>query len=100
MYASLLLGLGSHKQVTNPLLRLYYSKPVLFLVCAGTECWYLALYSLAFTNGPLIVGVPACRLALTLCTPVFLFKQIANFVQMGVACQALVEHDIKKKHGA
>jgi hypothetical protein len=35
MHASLKLGLGSHKECTNPLLRFYYRKPVLFLVCAG-----------------------------------------------------------------
>ena len=98
MYASLLLGLGSHKHVTNSLLRLYYWKPVLFLVCAGSECWYLTLYSLAFTTGPLMIGVPACSLALAICTPAFLFKQAANVVQMAVACQALVEHDVKQKH--
>jgi CDP-diacylglycerol--inositol 3-phosphatidyltransferase len=32
MHASLKLGLGSHKECTNPLLRFYYRRPVLFLV--------------------------------------------------------------------
>lgn len=35
MHASLKLGLGSHKECTNPLLRFYYRRPVLFLVCSG-----------------------------------------------------------------
>lgn len=48
MYASLVSGATSHKNVSknaNPLLRLYYtSKLVLFLACAGCEAFYLGLY--------------------------------------------------------
>ena len=123
MYASLLLGNSSHKEVTNPLLRFYYWKvtacqgrirerpssacshaarclctqPVLFLVCAATELWYMSLYVLAHIEGPLIGGVPAVRGLLYVCTPVCAFKQVANVVQMAVACEALVEHDKGKK---
>ena len=96
MYASLLLGLGSHKTVSNPLLRFYYWKPVLFLACAGTEMWYMSLYVLAHTEGPLVGGVPAVKALLYICSPICAFKQVANFVQMGVACNALVAHDAKK----
>ena len=97
MYASLLLGQDSHKEVNNYLLRFYYWKPVLFVVCAGTESWYMALYTLAFASGPPVLGVPVVPLALALCTPFFAFKQVANAVQMYVACQALVDHDVKAK---
>jgi len=97
MYASLLLGSDSHKKVTNPILAFYYWKPVLFVECAATELWYLALYTLAFTEGPPVLGVPVARLLLMVCTPFFAFKQVCNLVQGAVACNALVEHDMKKK---
>ena len=91
MYASLLLGLGSHKECTNPLLKFYYKKAPLFLACAGTELWYMSLYVLAWTD------VQAVRLLFLLCSPICAFKQVANVVQMAVACEALVAHDEKTK---
>ena len=100
MYASLLLGLGSHKECTNPLLRFYYWKPVLFVACAGTELWYMALYTLAHVEGPAVGalgGVSAVRALLFACTPICAFKQVANLVQMAVACEALVAHDAATK---
>ncbi len=97
MYASLLLGSDSHKKVTNPILAFYYWKPVLFVECAATELWYLALYTLHFTGGPLVLGLPAARLLLVVCTPFFAFKQVCNLVQGVVACNALVAHDEDKK---
>jgi CDP-diacylglycerol--inositol 3-phosphatidyltransferase len=99
MYASLLLGHGSHKHVTNSLLRFYYWKPVLFLACAGTEMWYVALYTLAHTEGPVVsgVGVPFVRLVFLVCTPVCAFKQLCNLVQGYVACDALVQHDVASR---
>merc|ERR1712167_105130 len=96
MYASLLLGLGSHKTVTNPLLRFYYWKPVLFIACAGTEMWYMSLYTLAHVSGPHIGGVPAVRALLYVCSPICAFKQLANLVQMWVACEFLLEKDALK----
>lgn len=96
MYASLQLGLSTHKECTNPLLRFYYWKPVLFLACAGTELWYMSLYTLAHAEGPplgMLGGVPAVRALFYACSPVCVFKQVANLVQMYVACDALVTHD-------
>ena len=102
MYASLLQGIGSHKEVTSPLLRFYYWKPVLFIVCSATETWYTSLYLLAHFEGPSLrslVGLPMdvglVRALFLFCTPLFAFKQVANFVQMKGACDALVEHDAK-----
>ncbi|TPX59818.1 CDP-diacylglycerol---inositol 3-phosphatidyltransferase [Powellomyces hirtus] len=51
MYSSLILGAGSHKNVdpkkTSWLLRQYYTNNVvLFLVCAGNELFFIALYLL------------------------------------------------------
>ncbi|TPX71208.1 CDP-diacylglycerol---inositol 3-phosphatidyltransferase [Spizellomyces sp. 'palustris'] len=49
MYSSLVLGAGSHKNVdpkkTSWLLRQYYTNnKVLFVVCAGNELFFIALY--------------------------------------------------------
>lgn len=47
MYASLLTGSGSHKDMSNSnfLIRLYYqSKPVLFTVCMAEQLVYFGLY--------------------------------------------------------
>ena len=87
--ALLLLGLGSHKEGTNPLLKFYYKKAPLFLACAGTELWYMSLYVMAWKD------VQAVRILFYLCSPICLFKQVANVVQMCVAWEALVEHDGK-----
>jgi len=99
MYASLMLGLGSHKECTNPLLTFYYRKVPLFLACAGTEMWYMSLYVLAHTSGPAlpVLGVPLVRAIFYACSPVAVFKQVANLVQMYVACEALASHDASKK---
>ena len=100
MYASLLIHSRSHKTVTNPLLKFYYRKAPLFIVCAGTEMWYMSLFVLAqgeSAHGPLLGGVSFARLVFLLGTPVCAFKQVANLVQMYVACVGLAVHDRKQK---
>ncbi len=95
MYASLLLGNTSHKMCENALVNVYYYRPVLFIICSGTECWYISLYTLAFTRGPPLplLGYPLGVSFFALCTPVFVFKQVANVVQLFIACQSIVAHD-------
>jgi len=89
MYASLKLGLGSHKECENALLRFYYWKPVLFIVCAGTECWYMSLYVTYYNSAASILT------AITL--PICIFKQIANLTQLYVACMAILTEDDQKR---
>ena len=69
------------------------SQPVLFIECAATELWYVSLYLLKFEEGPAVLGIPAVRLLFYVCSPLCLFKQVANVVQMYIACDALVQHD-------
>ena len=97
MYASLLIHSRSHKTVTNPLLAFYYRKAPLFITCALTEMWYMSLFVLKFTKGPLVGGTPLVELVFYIASPVCLFKQVANLVQMYVACVSLAEHDIRGK---
>ena len=35
---------GTHKKSSNWLVNVYYSRKVLFTVCAATELWYMSLY--------------------------------------------------------
>merc|ERR1719382_1748953 len=88
MHATLLLGATSHKDSDNWVVKLYYHKPVLFVVCAGTEFWYISLYALRF--GELVGWWYLVALATT---PIMLFKQLTNLVQMYVAMKALVARD-------
>ena len=57
----------------------------------------MSLYVLAHAEGPVLGGVPAVRALFIACSPICAFKQVANVVQMGVAFEALVEHDEKQK---
>jgi len=88
MHATLLLGGSSHKDSDNWVVRLYYYRPVLFCVCAGTEFWYISLYALQF--GELAMW---WQLVAWGTTPIMLFKQLTNVVQLFVAMRALVERD-------
>ena len=71
-------------------------QPVLFVACAGTEMWYVSLFVLAHDAGPPVGGVPFVTALFAVCTPVCIFKQLANVVQMYVACHALAVHDAKQ----
>jgi len=88
MYASLKLGLGSHKQVDNAVLKFYYWKPVLFITCAGTEFWYLSMYVAHFL--PTNEVVQAVQMAML---PICVFKQFCNIVQGYVAASFILKND-------
>ena len=58
-------------------------QPVLFLACAGTEIWYVSLYTIYFTEGTTIefmrqiIGEGRLvRLILMMTTPAWIFKQV------------------------
>lgn len=96
--AARLAGNGTHKGSTNWLVNVYYSRKVLFTVCASTELWYMSLYMMHFTPGPTL-ALPASwglapiglwRAACYASTPLFGFKQLTNVVQLYMACEALV----------
>jgi len=95
MYASLKLGLGSHKECENALLRFYYKKPVLFVACAGTEFWYVAMYAAHFADAADYAG-----LVLRATLPIMLFKQVCNAVQLGVAMRIILEYDEQERQKA
>ncbi|RLV91390.1 CDP-diacylglycerol--inositol 3-phosphatidyltransferase [Spathaspora sp. JA1] len=98
MYAMLSAGSTSHKDVgseQSKLLNLYYTnRKVLFMVCLVNELFYMAVY-LHYYNffwfGTLLVWI-SC--------PIWLFKQVANVIQLKTASLILVRMDVddrKKK---
>lgn len=94
MYASLTGGNSSHKQVrpeSSRLLHWYYTRrDVLFTICAFNELFYLGLYLYGFarfeTLGLSIVLV---------CLPGYVFKQVANVIQLNRAALILASIDAK-----
>ncbi|KAI5954903.1 PIS1 [Candida jiufengensis] len=94
MYAMLSVGSTSHKNVDqsqSKLLSLYYTnKKVLFVVCALNELFYIAiyLYYYNFIWVGLIMGV--------LSAPIWLFKQIANVIQLKSASLILARMDVEE----
>ncbi|KAJ1638437.1 hypothetical protein T492DRAFT_944669 [Pavlovales sp. CCMP2436] len=105
VYASALNMASTHKSSTNWIVRLYYHKPILFSVCAGNELFYMFIYLHAFAPGPVLgtLAVPlilphgaeirVAQLAILLCAPVFVFKQLTNVIQMFIAFDVLITHD-------
>lgn len=94
MYAMLSSGSTSHKNVDekSKLLSLYYNnRKVLFFVCLVNELFYMAFY-LHYYNffwlGTVLVWTSA---------PIWLFKQVANVVQMKNAAITLASIDVQER---
>ncbi|SCV03127.1 LAMI_0H05688g1_1 [Lachancea mirantina] len=101
MYATLSSGGTSHKNIEKEqwLLNLYYSRrSVLFTVCAFNEMFYVALYLYAFPqlkhyNVPFVGPTHIGGLLAVLCLPGYVFKQIANVVQLKRAAILMATRD-------
>ncbi|KAH3900883.1 CDP-diacylglycerol--inositol 3-phosphatidyltransferase SCDLUD_002341 [Saccharomycodes ludwigii] len=95
MYATLSTGGGkSHKDIEKEqwLLNLYYSRrDVLFTICAFNELFYMALYWCSFVDRKCwyTLGIYTT----IICLPGYIFKQIANVVQMNRAAVLLANKD-------
>ncbi|CAD7928516.1 unnamed protein product [Amoebophrya sp. A120] len=103
MYASLLTGSGSHKDMSNAnfFIRLYYkSRIVLFTVCAAEQLVYAGLYVMYFTSdgGPTnAIIFQITSIAVMVAVPLHVFKQGMNFLQLYYATEALNEWDFNHK---
>lgn len=103
VYDSVLHDRSSHKAVdeeTPAVLRLYYSsRPILFLLAGGTELFFILLYGLHFTKGPILYGtaaLPAFTVLLCVCIPIVVIKVVLLIVQMLDALHKIAEHDVKE----
>ncbi len=108
MYASLLTGAGSHKAMNtkgNVFIRLYYTnRTMLFLCCACQELFWMSLYmranaaKIAATTGlaaPGMMGLLS-HVFLLISTPLFVFKQFMNVLQMKKAMDSIMEYEAGK----
>ncbi|EPQ58229.1 CDP-diacylglycerol--inositol 3-phosphatidyltransferase [Gloeophyllum trabeum ATCC 11539] len=114
MYSSLITGSRSHKAVTSEvsrILRFYYDPKILFVMCAGNELFFVALYLMKWIDTPIasssIPQVAAfgsllgdlswpALLAVT-CAPICLLKNIVNAVQLWKAAKILVGLDLLER---
>ncbi|KAG7092333.1 hypothetical protein E1B28_008694 [Marasmius oreades] len=114
MYSSLLTGSRSHKLVTSDVSRilwLYYNDSrTLFLICAGNELFFVALYLVKWTSTPLPIDFTALPVvgdllqgltypqALALLSfPVCGLKNFINLVQLWKASKILVGVDLAER---
>lgn len=104
MYASLSCGEESHKKIEKSqwLLHFYYSRrDVLFVICFLNELFYFGLYLSGFPQllhipvpiipKPLHIG----SLVAFMCLPGYIFKQVANILQLKRASLLLADLSAK-----
>ena len=96
MVATLSSGLASHKTTrkdTHWLLQLYYTnRQVLFWVCCGNEMFFILTYMTWFLGWPWYIV-----LGYGFATPLFIFKQASNVIQLMDASLVLVQIDTKTR---
>ncbi|KAJ3301686.1 CDP-diacylglycerol-inositol 3-phosphatidyltransferase [Kappamyces sp. JEL0829] len=95
MVASEKAGRKSHKAIdregTPYLMYLYYTnRTVLFWVCFGNETFFMLLYCMA-QPWPHLATLMSVLLLLS--TPVMVFKQVMNVIQLVAASSALAQKD-------
>eukprot|EP00051_Salpingoeca_urceolata_P004672 m.66807 g.66807 ORF g.66807 m.66807 type:complete len:219 (-) comp13782_c0_seq3:176-832(-) len=98
MYSALSGSHSSHKDSSkNPLLKLYYSKVILFSLCSANELFWMALYLGYFSTGPILsifgfsFGVWTW-MAYLMFAPCAL-KHLISLVQLFDACSAIASKD-------
>ncbi|KAK9892511.1 hypothetical protein WA026_020499 [Henosepilachna vigintioctopunctata] len=93
LHTSILQGKTSHKFIDmseSPIMNLYYTnKTVLFCMCAGNECFYVALYILHFTEGPMILGLSLIKIIIYMSAPIAILKSCISILHLIVACKNL-----------
>ncbi|KAI0362239.1 phosphatidylinositol synthase [Trametes cingulata] len=109
MNSSLVTGSKSHKQVDSDVsrfLRAYYNPTTLFIVCAGNELFYIALYLMKWVHTPLAqslgIGGPLAHytwpeLMMWICLPICAYKNVVNLVQLWKASKILVGVDLAER---
>jgi len=103
MHSHDLRGSKSHKnvaQTTNPILKLYYtSRHFLFFMCAGNEGFYVTLYLLHWTYGPIIpiIRVGLFQVIAVILLPIAVVKTAISLVHLVSASQAVAEIDVTER---
>ncbi|XP_041971996.1 CDP-diacylglycerol--inositol 3-phosphatidyltransferase [Aricia agestis] len=96
-----LQGKKSHKFIDmseNPIMHVYYTnKTVLFLMCAGNEAFYAALYVMNFFTGPTVLGVGLFKLIAILTMPVAVIKAGISVIHGIVASMNIAIIDVNER---
>ncbi|ETW85787.1 hypothetical protein HETIRDRAFT_44242 [Heterobasidion irregulare TC 32-1] len=110
MYSSLVTGSRSHKLVTSDVSRilwLYYNDSrTLFVICAGNEMFFVALYLMKWVQTPIGLGHPLVEdltwpQLIAIPTGIISFiKNIINVVQLWKASKILVGVDLAERKQA
>jgi len=94
MYVSVLEH-HHHKECTNPILKFYYKKSVLALLCAGNEGCWMSLYLLHHAPDMFQGAELVARCLFYFCLPLAIAKQFISIVQWCDACEQIAEYDLK-----
>ncbi|XP_015119685.1 CDP-diacylglycerol--inositol 3-phosphatidyltransferase isoform X1 [Diachasma alloeum] len=101
LHTTILQGKTSHKFIDmsgNPIMRVYYTnKLVLFVMCAGNEAFYAALYLLHFTEGPTLLGMSLFRAVMYISAPIAIVKTAISVIHGYVASLNLSTIDVKER---
>ncbi|XP_044763517.1 CDP-diacylglycerol--inositol 3-phosphatidyltransferase [Coccinella septempunctata] len=93
LHTSILQGKSSHKFIDmseNRIMNVYYTnRTVLFFMCAGNECFYLAQYILHFTSGPIFMGLHIIKVIQIISFPIAILKSGISLLHLVVACKNL-----------
>ncbi|KAK7466998.1 phosphatidylinositol synthase 1 (CDP-alcohol phosphatidyltransferase1) [Stygiomarasmius scandens] len=112
MNSSLVTGSASHKKVTSDVSRILYAyynnSTTLFLVCAGNELFFVALYLVKWTSTPVWIpflghalgGLTYAQAVALMTAPVCVLKNIINVVQLWKAAKVLVGVDLAERANA
>ncbi|VDB82807.1 unnamed protein product [Peniophora sp. CBMAI 1063] len=110
MYSSLVTGSASHKTVRNDVSRIlwwyYNDHRVLFVMCAGNEAFFVALYLAHWIDTPIGLGPSLIsnltwpELAAYVTGTIAGVKNIINIVQLWKASKMLVGVDIAERQAA
>lgn len=93
MVAGMCAATDSHKQATRSrILKFYYWRPCLTVVCSLNEMCFLMLYMQSFTSGPVLMGnFTWFQLILYTAAPVCAVKQLISLWQIASAHQTIAD---------
>ncbi|XP_037935319.1 CDP-diacylglycerol--inositol 3-phosphatidyltransferase [Teleopsis dalmanni] len=100
MQTSVVVGKTSHKAFDvneNIVMRIYYQKDVLTFMCCVNELFYVCLYLLNFTYGPLILGASTFKILAFITAPFAILKSLISCVHAYVASIDLAAVDVKDR---
>jgi len=106
IYATGMLGKSSHKDSANwtehGLLKLYYgNKTFMDVLILGNELFYillyLAFYLVSFTLSLNSFNFSVWQLAIIVCSPIYLLKQVTNILQLQSSAQQIADIDLENR---